>query len=160
MRLSGDDLVGRVEPVMREAGLWRDTYSSSERGWLARVLDLLKPRVRRLPDFSSEGTFFFKDVELDDAAVAKHLKPAGTRPLLQAMIAAIERSSSFTAAELETLVRGLAAERGVKAGALIHATRVAVTGRGNSPGLFEVLELLGCERTLERLAAAVPFAGE
>jgi glutamyl-tRNA synthetase len=160
MRLSGDDLVGRVEPVMREAGLWRDTYSSSERGWLARVLDLLKPRVRRLPDFSSEGTFFFKDVELDDAAVAKHLKPAGTRPLLQAMIAAIERSSSFTAAELETLVRGLAAERGVKAGALIHATRVAVTGRENSPGLFEVLELLGCERTLERLAAAVPFAGE
>jgi glutamyl-tRNA synthetase len=160
MRLSGDDLVGRVEPVMREAGLWRDTYSSSERGWLARVLDLLKPRVRRLPDFSSEGTFFFKDVELDDAAVAKHLKPAGTRPLLQAMIAAIERSSSFTAAALETLVRGLAAERGVKAGALIHATRVAVTGRGNSPGLFEVLELLGCERTLERLAAAVPFAGE
>jgi len=160
MRLSGEDLVGRVEPAMREAGLWRDTYSSSERGWLARVLDLLKPRVRRLSEFPSEGAFFFKDVEFDDAAVAKHLRPAGTRPLMQAMITAIERSSSFTAAELETLVRGVAAERGVKAGALIHATRVAVTGRGNSPGLFEVLELLGCKRTLERLAAALPLAGE
>ena len=160
MRLSGDELVSRVEPAMRDAGIWRDTYLSSERTWLARVLDLLKPRVRRLSDFPVEGAFFFKDVEFDEAAVSKHLKPAGTRQLLQAIITALDSSPAFTAAELESLMRGVAAERGVKAATLIHGTRVAVTGRGNSPGLFEVLELLGRDRTLQRLAAALPRAGE
>jgi glutamyl-tRNA synthetase len=160
MRLSGEELAGRVEPVMRDAGLWRQAYSSSERLWFSRVLDLLKPRTRKLPDFLVEGAFFFKEVEFDDAAVAKHLQPAGTRPLLEAIISALERSSSFAAAELETAIRTLATDRGVKAGALIHATRVAVTGRGNSPGLFEVLELMGRERTLQRLRAALPLAGD
>ena len=51
---------------------------------------------------------------------------------------------------LETALRGTAEQQGVKAGALIHATRVAVTGRAVSPGLFEVLELLGRERTVTR----------
>jgi glutamyl-tRNA synthetase len=46
----------------------------------------------------------------------------------------------------------------VKAAALIHATRVAVTGRSASPGLFEVLELLGRERTVARLSSAIPLA--
>ena len=160
LRLSGDDLAARVEAVLRDAGIWRDTYRSSERSWLAKVLDLLKPRVRKLSDFPVEGAFFFKEVEFDAAAVAKHLKPAGTRQLLQSIITSLESSAAFTAAELETLIRGLAAERGLKAGTLIHATRVAVTGRGNSPGLFDVLELLGRERTLQRLQAAVPLAGE
>jgi glutamyl/glutaminyl-tRNA synthetase len=160
MRLGGDELAARVEPTLRDAGIWRDAYRSTERRWLGNVLDLLKPRVRKLSDFPVEGAFFFKEVEFDDAAVAKHLKPAGTRQLLQSIVSGIDASTEFTAAALETLIRGLAAERGVKAGALIHATRVAVTGRGNSPGLFEVLELLGRERTLQRLRDAVPLSAE
>ena len=51
-------------------------------------------------------------------------------------------------------MRELAEARGLKAAALIHATRVAVTGKATSPGLFEVLELLGRERTARRLEAA------
>jgi glutamyl/glutaminyl-tRNA synthetase len=160
IRLSGDELVGRVEPAMRDAGIWSDTYLSGERSWLARVLELLKPRVRKLSDFAVEGAFFFKDVEFDEAAVSKHLKPAGTRRLLQAIITALESAAAFTADELEALIRGLASERGLKAGTLIHATRVAVTGRGNSPGLFEVLELLGRQQTLRRLGAALPLAAD
>ena len=58
---------------------------------------------------------------------------------------------------MEAAVRGTAAERGIKAGALIHATRVAVTGRTTSPGLFEVLALLGRERTVARLERLVNF---
>jgi glutamyl-tRNA synthetase len=58
---------------------------------------------------------------------------------------------------VEAAVRGSAAERGIKAGALIHAARVAVTGRTASPGLFEVLVLLGRERTVLRLERLVNF---
>ena len=51
---------------------------------------------------------------------------------------------------MEPTVRGTATERGIKAGALIHAARVAMTGRTTSPGIFEVLVLLGRERSIER----------
>ena len=96
---SGDDLVGRVEPVLREAGLWRDAFCG-ERARLAcaRARSAEAPCPQAAGLRRAKRGLFFKDVEFDDAAVAKHLKPAGTRPLLQAMIAAVERSSAFTAA--------------------------------------------------------------
>ena len=61
----------------------------------------------------------------------------------------------FDAATLESALRALAEARGIKAGALIHATRVAVTGQAVSPGLFEVLELIGRDRVVSRLADAL-----
>jgi glutamyl/glutaminyl-tRNA synthetase len=69
--------------------------------------------------------------------------------------AAFEALTPFDAPTLEAALRQLADARGLKAATLIHATRVAVTGRAASPGLFEVLALLGRERTLARLAAAI-----
>ena len=58
----------------------------------------------------------------------------------------------FEPAALESALRSVAEERGIKAGVLIHATRVAVTGQAVSPGLFEVLALVGRDRVVERLA--------
>jgi glutamyl/glutaminyl-tRNA synthetase len=71
---------------------------------------------------------------------------------------AFESLSAFTAPDLEAALRGLAEQRAVKAAALIHATRVAVTGKSVSPGLFEVIELLGRERTASRMTAAAALA--
>jgi glutamyl-tRNA synthetase len=65
----------------------------------------------------------------------------------------------FDETSIEAALRNVAAARGVKAGPLIHATRVAVTGRTTSPGLFEVLALLGRERTLARLQGLLAFLG-
>ena len=61
---------------------------------------------------------------------------------------------TFDAATLEPALRALADARGIKPGVLIHATRVAVTGQGNSPGIFDVLELIGKDRVVARLRAA------
>jgi glutamyl-tRNA synthetase len=63
----------------------------------------------------------------------------------------------FDESHVEAAVRRTASELGIKAGTLIHATRVAVTGRASSPGLFEVLVLLGRERTVERLSRLQAF---
>jgi glutamyl-tRNA synthetase len=66
--------------------------------------------------------------------------------------------SAFEQGPIEEALRGLAAARGVKPAIAIHPTRVAVTGKTASPGLFEVLELLGRERTEHRLATALILA--
>ena len=63
----------------------------------------------------------------------------------------------FNSTGLEAALRSLAEAHGVKAAALIHATRVAVTGRAVSPGLFDVLELMGAETVRDRVRHALNF---
>ena len=87
------------------------------------------------------------------AAVAKHLSAPDLGPHLAAWRDALaRRRRRSTPPTLESALRALAEERGIKAGVLIHATRVAVTGQAVSPGIFEVLELVGRDRVLNRLS--------
>jgi glutamyl-tRNA synthetase len=162
-RLAPDDLAARAEPWLREAGLWKDDYAGPERAWFLRVLALLLPRVRRLPDFVEYGRAFFEEtVQYDPAAVRKHLAAPDLGGHVAALRTALSGLESFDEAAVESTLRAVAQGRGIGAGTLIHATRVAVTGKAVSPGLFEVVALLGRERTVARLAelerflAAVP----
>jgi glutamyl-tRNA synthetase len=161
MRLPLADLAERVKPLLQEADLWRVELDSTERTWLLRVLDLLRPRVKRLPQFVDDARPFLDgEVSFDDAAVKKHLSAVGTRAHLQELRRAFEMVQPFDPAALEATLRNTAEARGVKAASLIHATRVAVTGRAVSPGLFEVLELLGSARVRARLDRAAKIASE
>jgi len=155
LRLSGEDLAIRLEPLLCEHGLWHEDFAGARREWLLRVLDLLKPRVKRLPQFVEEARPFLSDeIVFDEAAVKKHLAKAELAGPFERLRAAFDTAEPFTAGVLEPMVRALAEAQGVKPAALIHATRVAVTGRAVSPGLFEVLELLGRERVARRMALA------
>jgi glutamyl-tRNA synthetase len=161
MAMSAEELVQRVRPLLEDAGIWRDGFAGGEHGWLVRVLDLLKPRAKKLPQFVEDGRPFFQlDVLYDDTAVAKHLGASGTRGHLKALREALTTARQFDATTLESVIRGLADTRGVKASVLIHAVRVAVTGRAASPGLFEVLELIGKDTVLRRIEQAVSLAAE
>ena len=86
----------------------------------------------------------------------KHLKVEGMAAHLAALDAAFSALADFDVASTEVALRGVAEARGVKAGALIHAVRVAVTGKTVSPGLFEVLALVGRPRVHERLGGGAP----
>lgn len=155
LRIEPRTLVERLEPVLQASGLWRDAFRDTERTWLERVIELLKPRVRRLHDFVDQGRpFLAESVEYDPAAVAKHLATAEGRRLLDALRETLGGLEPFEAPALESAIRTLAEQRQVKAATLIHVARVAVTGRTVSPGLFETLELVGRERVLARLEAA------
>jgi glutamyl-tRNA synthetase len=155
-RLPAGELANRVEPLLRDAGLWRPEYSSTRRDWLIRVLGLVKPRVKKLGQFVDEAAPFLRDeVAVDPEAARKHLANPELREPLIAWRDAAAAIDPFDAQTLEPAMRQVAEARGVKAAALIHATRVAVTGRAVSPGLFDVLELLGRERTVARLTAAL-----
>ena len=92
---------------------------------------------------------------MDEAAAAKHLEAGAPACRSRTSVARSRNSSAFDRVTLETELRAVADRAGVKPGTLIHATRVAVTGRAVSPGLFEVLELLGPARVLDRLDAAL-----
>jgi glutamyl-tRNA synthetase len=156
MRLPIDELASRVEPILREAGLWKTEFAGEQRQWLFRVLELIRPRVKKLGQFVEEARPFLTDeVDYDAGAVAKHLAKPEVREAIDALGPALGGVQPFTAAALEATVRALAEARGIKAAALIHASRVAVTGRAVSPGLFEVLELLGRARVVDRVRHAV-----
>jgi glutamyl-tRNA synthetase len=155
-RLAPDDLATRVTPSLDAAGLWNDAYLADRRAWFVAVLELLRPRAKRLDDFASQGRLFFSDqIEYDAAAVEAHLRADGMAAHLAALDAAFAALPAFDAASTDAALRSLADARGVKAGTLIHAVRVAVTGKTVSPGLFEVLVLLGRERVHARLTGGV-----
>ena len=157
LRLPIGELAGRVEPWLREAGLWTDRLAS-DREWLNRLLELVRPRVKRLDQFAHELRPVLADaLEFDHAAVAKHLARPEISRAFAALPQAVEAVEPFDSVTLEPVLRGLAESQGIKAAALIHATRVAVTGRPVSPGLFEVLELLGREKVVSRLHEAQKF---
>ena len=156
-RLSGGELLARIADPLRTAGLWRDTLASAESDWIARVLDLLKPRVRNFDQLVEELRPFLVDQpEIDPAAAAKHLSPV-IRPLLGELGTTLEALRPYDAATIEQALRTMAEEAGVKAAGLIHATRVAVTGRSVSAGLFDVLALLGQRCVAKRLRATVNY---
>ena len=157
-RLPAEELARRIEPLMRERGSWRDEFDGAERPWLLSLIELLKPRAKRLHDFADETPYLFSDaIAFDEAAVAKHLAAAGAPPLLADLADRLSTTADFDRATLDAAVRAFAAERGVKVGAVVHPARVALTGRSVSPGLFEVMELLGRKRTIERLRSVPPF---
>ena len=155
-RLAPEDLARRIRPSLEAAGLWDDEFLAARRAWFFAVLDLLKPRARRLDDFAAHGAFFFTgDIPYDADAVRKHIQVDGMASHLGALDTAFSGLAGFDAASTEAALRGVAEARQVKAAALIHAVRVAVTGSSVSPGLFDVLALVGRPRVHERLAAAL-----
>ena len=155
MRLAPEELALRVKPWLETAGLWRDDYLNARHAWFVAVIELLRPRAKRLDDFAAQGALFFGEaIEYDAAAVETHLRAPGMDAHLAALAATLAGLETFDPGSTEAALRTLADARGVKAGVLIHAVRVAVTGKTVSPGLFDVLALLGRDRVDARLIAA------
>jgi glutamyl-tRNA synthetase len=158
-RLPAGDLLPRIEERLRAAGLWRDTLVTTESAWMTAVFDLLKPRVKNFDQLVDElRPFLLEDarLEMEPAAASKHLS-AEIRPALARFAAALEGLEPYDATGVERTLRSTAEQSGVKGAALIHATRVSVTGRAVSAGLFELLVLLGRNRVIHRLRRAVNY---
>ena len=152
MRLSGSEIFQRLRADLESAGLLGAALADPAH--TAQVIDLVKPRARKLHDIVPQLVPFLRDdVERDAAAVAKHLSSPDLGPHLAAWREKLAETAPFDPPTLESALRSLAEQRGIKAGTLIHATRVAVTGQAVSPGIFEVLALVGRERAVKRLAS-------
>ena len=155
MRIAPEELARRLKPWLEQAGLWHDDFLGDRHAWFFAVLELLKPRAKRLDEFAALGRFFFTDaIDYDEVAVEKHLRAPGMDGHLAALDAALSRLDTFDAVAINAVVRATAEGRGVKAATLIHAVRVLVTGKMVSPGLFDVLSLLGRTRVHARFVDA------
>ena len=150
-RLPVADLGERVLPFLADAGLASSPLISNSVMY-HRLLELLRPRAKRLSDFAKQARPILSDtVEFDPEAVVKNLSIPDLDGHLAALAVSLAAVGEFDEANVERTVRETAAQRALKAGPLIHATRLAVTGRGVSPGLFEVLVFLGRERVIARI---------
>ncbi|MBI3978607.1 MAG: glutamate--tRNA ligase [Chloroflexi bacterium] len=128
-----------------------------DRAYVERVLALVQERMKRLAEAAELTTFFFaEELAYEPAAlVAKGLAPAES---LRALVAARERIGAlaeFDVEHLETALRALAEQLGAKTGQLFGILRVAATGRTVAPPLFQTMAVLGRERALSRLDAAI-----
>ncbi|MGE5588456.1 MAG: glutamate--tRNA ligase [Clostridia bacterium] len=144
-----------VEYLAR-AGLTPAAPGGREMARIERIIGLLRERMHTLKDVVALGDFFFtQGVTYEAEAFEKFLARDYVPETLREIRRRLGSLREFTAAEVEKVLRGYAAEVGRKAGDVIHPVRVAVTGRAASPGLFEVLELLGKDVTCSRLESAL-----
>ena len=128
------------------------TLSDDERTLLARAMDGLKPRAKNLGELAEGAAFLFKTVPLDMDERAAALLEGEAPDLLARVHAALAALPEWTAEMTEQAVREVSEAAGVKLGQVAQPLRAALTGRATSPGIFDVLVLLGRDESLPRIA--------
>jgi glutamyl-tRNA synthetase len=152
VRLAPDELERRLTDALFAAPPGSETSSE----WRAKLLDVLKVRARTLQGIVEQAQAYFRDeIEYDQGAIQKHFKNAAETTERLAKVRQRLAESEWNEHALEQAIRAVAEEYGVGAGKIIHPLRVAVTGTAASPGMFDVLVLLGRQRSLKRLDAAL-----
>ena len=150
---SREDLRSLVRNELQSAKIWdpnQDAPLTAEE--LDAAIELVKPRAKKPGDFSTTfKAFFSDDFDYDQAAAGKFLKDSKLRVLAPALIAQYNADEVFSLQSTEETLRKFAEKEGVKAGLLINAMRVALTGQGVAPGLFDIMQVLGRKRTIDRL---------
>jgi glutamyl-tRNA synthetase len=161
--LSDDALMSYVTPALVAAGLTTEAELSSRQAWYLELLRLLKVRARTVDDIVRQAAPYFRDdVEYDADAVAKQWKDRpGTATILRGVRDSLAALTDWEPAAMEEALRTLAERLGFaeKAGKIFQPLRVALTGLSASPGIFEVLVLLGRDRSLARIDAALAVVG-
>jgi glutamyl-tRNA synthetase len=157
LRRSDHELATLVAPLLVDAGLTTKYWLETRWEYLRGVIGLLKERVRRLADFVSLGGYFFSFDYLYDADADRKTFTAEAAPALDELANRFEQLSEFTLENTEDTLRQMAEEKGVKRAALIHPTRLAVTGAPGGPGLYETLALLTKPIVIDRMRRAVTY---
>jgi len=155
-RLPIAEVAARVTPLVVAAGYTTAADLEARREWWHTLLELLRVRVRLLDEIVPMAETYFREaVTYDPEAVAKQWKdPAALGPLLAATRETLAALPTWEAAPMEAQLRALAEQKGVGTGKLFQPLRVALTGQATSPGLFDVMLVLGRERSLARVRAA------
>jgi len=163
-RLSADERLALAQPIIAERGWaldpeWMIHDAAATDAYLARVIGTLGNRFSSLITLPEQVGFFFSDEHfVDQESWDEHVATDEAGALMTALAEAIEATVDLgqpqAAAVFEEIIRATAEKLGVKAGQLIHPSRVALTGQSRSAGIFEVMELVGARRTVQRLRQA------
>jgi glutamyl-tRNA synthetase len=163
-KLPIEELLPEVEAELRRSGLWQEAWAAGaapgpdgrDHAWFSKTVDLLRPRIRLLPNFSDWArAFFVDDFPIEEAAKAKFWKDPQVPALLTNLAGALEALTEWNHDACDHAARAVAEAAGVKAGMLINATRVAIVGQAVAPPLFDTMVVLGQTRVVSRLRAAI-----
>src|SRR5438445_12880888 len=141
-------------PFLRRQGLLA-AHGQPDQTWLERLVKAFRERSRTLLEMAQHAAPYCQDsISVNSEAAAKLLTVA-LKPALTKLITAPDRVPSFENDELERAFKSVIAETGLSMGKLAQPVRVALTGNTASPGIFEVMMLLGRQRTVARLKKAI-----
>ncbi|MDA1015115.1 MAG: glutamate--tRNA ligase [Planctomycetota bacterium] len=146
-------------PYLLEAKLIKSSDTDS-RAFVGRLIVALGDRLKVASDILDHSDFFTADSALpfDEKAFKKRVLKVGAPELLAKFRARLEATESFDAGSLDKLMHDFVETEGIGIGDIIHAVRVAATGKGNGPGMFDCLELLGQSACLKRIDRALAKA--
>ena len=146
------DLYNDVISIWEKADFFSQPVSSSMKKWLIDIIELLKKRTVFISDFKDQATYFFKKPNsYNQKGLKKYLSEQKSWDLLQKCRELIHQIQRFDEYKIEEEIREFAEKNDVPTGKIIHPLRLALTGRTASPGLFEIMVLLGKNEVIERL---------
>ena len=135
--------------------LEKENFRHPDEKLVAGAVETLKARSKTLADMAKASRFYFEDaLTFDQKAVEKFLKPEGVA-LMTEIKSRLEEAKVFAKEDLESVFALFLAEKKIKLGDIAQPLRIALTGSSVSPGLFEVMEVLGKERVLSRIERAI-----
>jgi glutamyl-tRNA synthetase len=152
-KLPDDELARRALPHFRDAGL-----PAQDDAKLRHVCAVARERARTFGEYAHQFRYFYEPPRLDPKAKEKFLTKE-TKPVLEVIRAGIAAMPSLDTAALERLFHGEAEKRGVGLGKVAQPVRVALTGGTASPGMYDVVQILGKEEALRRLDEAIALIG-
>lgn len=153
---SEEDLLPEVKDIIKSYG-----YDGYPDDYVKEVIKLMKERAQLVDEFISQGQYFFEAPQAYDSKARKKAWKANTAELIQAYILRLQEmdESDWEASKIKDELKKILKEKEVGFGKIALPTRLAVTGMGFGPGLFETLELLGKEEVIARMKKAVEELG-
>jgi len=149
-------VVKDVMPFFQAHGFVKTTVDDQTYAYIRNVVEVVRSRVHTLVELADASSYFFMDgFSYDEKGVKKFFARPGVAGLLERGRETLAGTHPFDLSAVEQAYRDLITELGVSGGALIHPTRLALSGKTMGPGLFDIMVTLGKEKCLERLDRAV-----
>ncbi|MBS3819483.1 glutamate--tRNA ligase [bacterium] len=151
-QMKAQEIFPYLAEELKEEGLWEEELEEKRRDWFMKLIDLLKERSRTLRELTHNVRPFLSDeFSYDSKGVEKYLTDSRLDKILPRLKEDFETIENFYADSIEGVLRERAKKEGVRAALLIHALRMLVLGMRVSPGIFKVLEMVGRQKTLQRM---------
>lgn len=145
-------LAGEFLPFIERAG-----YKVDDTAWLALAVETLQERAKTLVEMAAMGEFYLKDeIEYDEAAAKKFLTEAVVEPF-RLLIGRLDSLKEWNVDNIEGAFTKLLEKTGLKLGKVAQPVRVALTGTTVSPGIYEIIHVIGKERVAKRIQGAVDY---
>ena len=154
MNSSSEKLAGLVMPFLIKEGVINEGQTP-DKAWLSKAIDTLKERSKTLIELAKSLRYYIaEEIEYDEKARAKFLNEK-SRDMLIELKDGLNSMGDFSETEIEKLFKAIVERHEVKLGKLAQPVRVALTGGAQSPGIFEVLDVMGKEKAIKRLERAI-----